>query len=106
MVNFDPQIGDEIKKERPAVVVNLPLEQVFQVRLVVPFTEWQTSFGGRITKVKTTPSRQNGLSKLSAADIFQVRTVSTRRFRRKTGVLEEPTLNTIIKCVAAYIGAI
>jgi len=26
MVNFEPQTGDEIQKERPAVVLNLPGE--------------------------------------------------------------------------------
>ena len=56
MVNFDPQIGDEIKKERPAVVLNLPVEQMFQLRLVAPMTEWQPSFIGRITKVQVNPS--------------------------------------------------
>ena len=105
MVNFDPQIGDEIKKERPAVVLNLPVEQIFQLRLVTPFTEWQTSFAGRITKVQVIPSLQNGLSKTSAADLLQIRSVSTVRFRRKVGELEASTLATIVNCVAAFIDA-
>ncbi|MEO8427594.1 MAG: type II toxin-antitoxin system PemK/MazF family toxin [Verrucomicrobiota bacterium] len=44
MVNFDPQQGDEIRKERPAIVVNLPFDPIFDVRLVVPVTGWQSSF--------------------------------------------------------------
>ena len=105
MVNFDPQIGDEIKKERPAVILNLPVEQTFQLRLVTPFTEWQDSFTGRITKVQVVPSKQNGLAKLSAADLLQIRSVSIARFRRKLGVLDAPTLATIVSCVAAFIDA-
>jgi mRNA interferase MazF len=105
MVNFDPQVGDEIKKERPAVVLNLPVEQVFQLRLVAPLTDWQPSFIGRITKVQVNPSPRNGLAKPSAADLLQIRSVSTARFRRKLGVLDAPTLSTIVDCVAAFIDA-
>ncbi|HLX61323.1 MAG TPA: type II toxin-antitoxin system PemK/MazF family toxin [Planctomycetota bacterium] len=106
MVNFDPQIGDKIRKERPAVVLNLPVEQVFQLRLVAPFTEWQPSFAGRITKVQVVPSPQNGLSKTSAADLLQIRSVSTARFRRKVGDLEAQTLAIIVNCIAAFIDAV
>lgn len=105
MVNFEPQLGDEIKKERPAVVLNLPVEQVFQLRLVAPFTEWQPSFTGRITKVQVNPSPRNGLLKPSAVDLLQIRSVSTARFRRKVGDLEAATLSTIVNCVAAFIDA-
>jgi mRNA interferase MazF len=105
MVNFEPQVGDEIKKERPAVVLNLPVEQVFQLRLVAPFTEWQPSFADRITKVQVTPSQRNGLQKTSAVDLLQVRSVSTVRFRRKLGELEASTLATVVRCVAAFIDA-
>lgn len=105
MVNFEPQTGDEIQKERPAVVLNLPVEQVFQLRLVVPFTGWQPFFAGRITKVQVQPSVRNGLAKASAADLLQIRSVSTLRFRRKVGDLEAPTLSRIASCVAAFIDA-
>ena len=105
MVNFEPQLEDEIKKERPAVVLNLPVEQVFQLRLVAPFTEWQPSFTGRITKVQVNPSPRNGLLKPSAVDLLQIRSVSTVRFRRKVGDLEATTLSTIVNCVAAFIDA-
>ncbi len=105
MVNFEPQVGDEIRKERPAVVLNLPVEQVFQLRLVAPLTEWQASFTGRITKVQVNPSARNGLSKPSAVDLLQIRSVSLARFRRKLGDLEASTLTTAVRCVAAFIDA-
>ena len=106
MVNFEPQVGDEIRKERPAVVLNLPVEQVFQLRLVAPLTEWQGSFNGRITKVQVNPSARNGLAKPSAVDLLQIRSVSVARFRRKLGDLEAATLTTAVKCVAAFIDAV
>ena len=105
MVNFEPQMGDEIQKQRPAVVLNLPVEQVFQLRLVVPFTGWQPFFAGRITKVQVSPSARNGLVKTSAADLLQIRSVSTLRFRRKMGDLDAVILSRIASCVAAFIDA-
>src|SRR5579862_9097288 len=103
IVNFDPQIGDEIRKARPAVILNLPVDQTLQMRFVAPLTEWQASFSNRITKIQVMPSTKNGLSKLSAADLFQARSVSMLRFRRKVGTLEEPILDTIVHCFAAFI---
>lgn len=105
MVNFEPQRGDEIRKERPAVIVNLPFDQVFDVRLVVPVTGWQPAFEGRITKVKLLPSRTNGLQKVSAADVIQMRTASLLRFRRKVGVVEARVLDVIARSIAVYVGA-
>ena len=55
IVNFDPQVGYEIMKARPAVVINLPVEQVFPLRIVVPFTHWKPAFANRITKVQVMP---------------------------------------------------
>jgi mRNA interferase MazF len=105
MVNFEPQRGDEIRKDRPAIVINLPFDQVFDVRLVVPVTGWQPAFEGRITKVKLLPSRTNGLQKDSAADVIQIRTASLLRFRRKVGIVEARTLDVIARSLAIYVGA-
>lgn len=105
IVDFEPQEGAEITKQRPAVVVNLPVEQILPVRLVVPFTSWQASFAGRITKVQVQPSRRNGLSKVSAADIFQTRTASITRFRQKVGDLEASVLSNVADCLAVLIDA-
>ena len=106
MVNFDPQIGHEIKKSRPAVVVNLAWEQIFPLRLVIPITEWQPSFQGRITKVRVDPTPLNGLHKSSALDLYQIKSASLMRFSRKLGQLEAITLETAAKCVAALIKAV
>lgn len=105
LVDFEPQRGDEICKARPAIVINLPFDQVFDVRLVVPVTGWQPAFDGRITKVKLLPSRANGLQKASAADVIQIRTASLLRFRRKLGMIEASVLDVIARSIAVYVGA-
>jgi mRNA interferase MazF len=45
--------------------------------------------------VRLEPSRENGLAKLSAADTFQVRSVSQQRFVRQLGVLSDTIMEDI-----------
>jgi mRNA interferase MazF len=86
-VNLDPTIGDEIKKVRPAVVVSRDAIGVLALRVVVPVTAWQDRFTNCDWLVQLAPDARNGLDKLSAADTFQVRSLSCRRFVRSLGRL-------------------
>lgn len=87
LVNLDPTIGDEIKKIRPAVVVSRDAIGVLALRVVVPVTAWQDRFTDCDWLVRLEPEAGNGLEKLSAADTFQVRSVSCRRLVRLLGQL-------------------
>jgi mRNA interferase MazF len=87
LVNLDPTIGDEIKKVRPAVVVSRDAIGVLALRVVVPVTAWQDRFKDWDWLVQLAPDNGNGLDKVSAADTFQVRSLSCRRFVRLLGRL-------------------
>jgi mRNA interferase MazF len=87
LVNLDPTIGDEIKKVRPVVVVSRDAIGVLALRVVVPVTAWQDRFADCDWLVRLDPDESNGLEKPSAADTFQVRSVSCRRFVRLLGRL-------------------
>lgn len=41
LVRFDPSIGDEIRKSRPAVVVSSSRLTRLRLRIVIPITGWQ-----------------------------------------------------------------
>lgn len=43
-VRFDPSVGAEIRKLRPAVVLNLDSIGRLPLRIVVPLTDWQLTF--------------------------------------------------------------
>lgn len=87
LVNLDPTIGDEIRKTRPAVVVNRNALGVLALRIIVPITGWQEQFKDCNWLVRLDPDKINGLDKSSAADTFQVRSISQRRFVRCFGTL-------------------
>jgi mRNA interferase MazF len=53
--------------------------------------------------VKINPHANNGLSKDSAADTFQIRSISTNRFIRKMGVIEYEQLNQIVRSIMLVV---
>jgi mRNA interferase MazF len=61
-INFDPQIGDEIAKIRPAVVLDVGSARL-ELRIVVPITAWRPEFAGNVSKVRLDPSLESGLTK-------------------------------------------
>lgn len=84
-VNLDPTIGAEIRKSRPAVIVNNDLMGILPLKVIVPVTDWKPHYGAAPWMVKLDPDLANNLSKPSAADCYQVRSVSQLRLMRKIG---------------------
>ena len=44
LVNFDPSVGSEIRKIRPALVLSLDAIGRLPLKLVVPITDWNTRY--------------------------------------------------------------
>ena len=84
-VEFRPAVGAEIRKIRPAVIVNVPEVGRLPLRLVVPITEWKQVFTQFSWFVHLSPTPENGLTKESGADAFQIKSVSEDRLVRKLG---------------------
>ena len=95
LVNLDPTIGDEIRKIHPAIVASRNALGVLALRAVVPITGWQDRFNGCEWLVRIEPDGVNHLEKPSAADTYQVRSVSTRRFVRRLGRLSDADLQRV-----------
>lgn len=85
LINLDPTIGAEIRKTRPAVIVSRDAIGILPLKVIIPITEWRDQFNNAPWLVPVDPTRENGLTKKSAADTFQVRSVSDVRFVRKIG---------------------
>lgn len=58
----------------------------------------------QIWMVKLSPAKMNGLSKDSAVDVFQVKSVSIKRFDAKIGNVTADELDDIVAAVALVIG--
>lgn len=97
-VNFDPSVGTEIRKKRPAVILSNDLSNKYITRLqVVPLT----------TNVENLyPSEAyvtlNGKQNKAMGD--QITTVSKERLDRKVGKLSANDMDMIERAVKIQLG--
>jgi mRNA interferase MazF len=99
-VNLNPTQGDEISKIRPCIVLSGAAAGRLNLRIVVPVTDWKEAYQGYFWMTRLEPDEQNGLNKTSAADAFQVRSVSLTRFVSQVGVTTDERVERIVKAVA------
>ena len=104
LVNLDPTLGAEIQKTRPAVIVNEDAIGVLPLRVIVPLTTWQDRYVIAAWMVRIEPAKSNGLSKPSAADAFQIRSVAQERLVNCIGRVSEQNLVDILKAIRIVIG--
>jgi mRNA interferase MazF len=95
LVRFNPTVGDEIQKTRPAIVISSDQIGGLALRLVVPITGHQPAFAKIPWLIKLLPSTQNGLSKDSVANPLQTRSVSVQRFAKRLGHISEVEIEDI-----------
>jgi mRNA interferase MazF len=100
MLDLNPTRGDEIQKTRPAVIVNDDLVGTLALKIIVPITDWKDHYAKVDWMARLEPNQENGLIKISAADAFQVRSVSQTRFVRRLGTVSEVDFRAIKKAIA------
>jgi len=103
LVNFDPTIGAEIKKTRPAIVLSSDAVGRLPIKLVAPVTDWKDYFASNIWHVRIDSDPSNGLSKISAVDVLQLRGMDRQRFIKKIGQVTPTILEEIVLAVAAVV---
>ncbi len=89
LINLDPTIGAEIKKTRPAVIVNDNALGKLPLKIIVPITDWKENYTIAPWMIRLVPDNENGLSKLSSVDCFQIRSVSHERFVKRIGIVND-----------------
>jgi mRNA interferase MazF len=105
LVDFDPAVGAEIQKIRPALVISLDSIGRLPLRMVVPLTDWKSQYGNFPWFVLIPADSGNGLSKDSGADAFQTKSVSLTRFVRTLGVITAAQLDDVASAIALCVGA-
>lgn len=103
-VRFDPVQGAEIGKTRPAVVMTAPGMGKLPLQVVIPITGWQAAFEAYPWMVRLLPDVSNQLTKESAADAFQIKSVSNIRFVESVGTLSSKDVIELTKAIALVIG--
>ena len=102
-VDFNPTIGAEIQKIRPAIVLSSDMAGRLPIKLVAPITDWDNRFAGNFWHVRLDPDNINGLVKASAVDTLQVRGMDTQRFLKRLGYLTAAKMEEITTTIAIVI---
>lgn len=96
-INFDPSVGSEIKKKRPAVIVSNDISNKYLNRYqVVPLTS-------RVDKIYPGEAliTFNGQSSKAMSD--QLTTVSERRFLDLVGMIDETDMSAIEEAIKTQL---
>ena len=103
LINLDPTIGAEIKKTRPVVIVSSDEVGILPLKVITPITDWKPNYAQVPWMVQVQPDPQNGLTKPSAVDTFQIRSVSEARFIRRLGALDGSMMQSIALALAEVL---
>ncbi|MEX2442607.1 MAG: type II toxin-antitoxin system PemK/MazF family toxin [Alkalispirochaeta sp.] len=101
-VNLEPTIGAEIRKTRPAVILNDDAVGALPLRIMAPVTRWKPEYEDVPWMVEL--PRIAGLEKKSAVDLFQVRSLSTTRCVEGIGSVDTATMETIERRLCLVFG--
>jgi mRNA interferase MazF len=103
LTNFDPTLGAEIKKVRPAVIISSDGVGKLPIKLIAPITDWKEYYAGNIWHVKIEANNQNSLAKDSAVDVLQLRGVDLQRLVRKIGECSSEVMEEIAAAIAVVV---
>ena len=92
LIDLDPTKGAEIQKKRPAIIINDDRLGKLPLKVIVPVTDWKDRYELASWMVKIEPDLTNGLTKTSAIDCFQIRSLSNERLIEKIGHINRVTL--------------
>ena len=103
LISLDPTIGAEIKKTRPAIVVNDNSLGKLPLKIIVPLTDWKDRYETAPWMVRISPDPLNKLTKESVADCFQIRSLSEERFVSKIGRINSGNLDDIKEALSKVL---
>lgn len=105
-VHFDPSVGQELRKTRPAVILSSDaFSGRVRVKIVIPLTTWQERFKDYQWMVKILKNQKNWLNADSAVDPQQIKSVmcTSERFGSKLGCLTDLQMAEITTALAIII---
>lgn len=105
LVNLDPTTGHEIKKSRPAVVIQNDIGNKYsQITIIAPVTSQKLEniypFEVLLTK------KNSGLDKDSKVLLNQIRAIDKKRLLKKLGRVNDDVLNRIDEAIKISLGLI
>ena len=73
------------------------------LKIIVAITDWKDSYNIAPWMVRIEPDNHNNLIKISAADCFQVRSISELRFVKNIGIVDQNIFEQIKEGLAKVL---
>ena len=105
LVGFDPAFGSEIKKTRPALVVQNNISNKYSPATIVAAIMSVTGGRGYATNVFLKKS-QSGLKQDSVVLLNQIKTIDKRRLIKRLGVLNRGLITDIDRALEISLGLV
>ncbi|MBN1535574.1 MAG: type II toxin-antitoxin system PemK/MazF family toxin [Anaerolineales bacterium] len=105
LIELDGNAAPSSRRLHPAVIVNENSLSNLPLRVIVPLADWKEIYARSPWMVRILPNGGNGLTRVSVADAFQVRSISRERFAHRIGRLNEKTIQEIAQAVGLVVGA-
>jgi len=104
LVDLDPTIGAEMNKTRPALIMSDNKLGKLPLKVIVPITRWKEHYSIALWMIKIEPNADNGLTKISSIDCFQIRSVSQDRLMEKIGEITSDEINRVQGGILKILG--
>ena len=103
LVSFDPTIGHEIKKTRPALIIQNDIANQYSPITIVAAITSKFDIPPYPTDVVMDP-KESGLSQPSAVVLSQIRSIDRRRLIKRIGHASAGTLERVNQALLISLG--
>jgi mRNA interferase MazF len=106
LVSFDPTVGREIKKTRPALIIQNDVGNRYADLTIVAAITSKIPAVFHPVEVIVRPGKANGLQLLSAILLDQIRTVDKRRLGKRLGAVDATILQRVDEAIQISLGLV
>jgi mRNA interferase MazF len=106
LCSFDPTVGHEIKKTRPALVIQNDVGNRYSPLTIVAAITSAISPVPYPVEVVIDPTAANGLEVRSSIRLDQIRTVDRQRLARRLGVVDSATVAQVDEALKISLGLV
>jgi mRNA interferase MazF len=106
LVRFDPTVGHEIQKTRPALVIQNDIGNQYSPLTIVAAITSKVPGVLYPVEVVVEPAKANGLSARSAIRLDQIRPVGWQRLIKRLGMVGSETMNQVDQAIRISLGLV
>jgi mRNA interferase MazF len=106
LVGFDPTVEHEVRKTRPALILQNDVGNQYSPLTIVAAVTSKVSAAPFPVEVVVERTRENGLSVRSAIRLDRIRTIDQRRLIRLLGTVDRDTMRKVGEAVKISLGLV